>query len=78
MDIRPCGVPMAKTLIDIDPDKLARVQEILGARTKRETVDRALDEVIRVQAARDDFEWLRENGPRMRQYEAELDAMWRP
>lgn len=69
---------MAKTLIEIDPDKLSRVQEILGAKTKRETVDRALDEVIRVQAARDDFEWLKENGPRMRKHQAELDAMWRP
>lgn len=69
---------MAKTLIEIDPDKLSRVQEILGAKTKRETVDRALDEVIRVQAARDDFEWLKENGPRMREHQAELDAMWRP
>ena len=69
---------MAKTLIDIDPEKLARVQEILGAKTKRETVDRALDEVIRIQAARDEMVWLKENAARMRKYEAELDAMWRP
>ncbi|MEI6620465.1 MAG: type II toxin-antitoxin system VapB family antitoxin [Actinomycetes bacterium] len=69
---------MAKTLIEIDADKLARVQEILGAKTKRETVDRALDEVIRIQAARDEMEWLKENAARMRKYEAELDSMWRP
>lgn len=68
---------MAKTLIDIDPEKLARVQEILGAKTKRGTVDRALDEVIRIQAARDEMEWLKENGARIRKYAAEQDAMWR-
>lgn len=69
---------MTKTLVDIDPEKLARVQEILGAKTKREAVDRALSEVIRVQAAREESAWLSENGDRFRKYEAELDAMWLP
>lgn len=34
---------MAKTLVDIPEDKLARAQARLGTATKRETVERALD-----------------------------------
>jgi Arc/MetJ family transcription regulator len=38
---------MAKTSIEIDDRKLNAVREILNTRTKRETVDAALDDVIR-------------------------------
>jgi len=38
---------MPKTTIEIDPHKAAVARRILGARTLRETVDRALDGVIR-------------------------------
>ncbi|TQN42937.1 VapB protein of antitoxin of type II toxin-antitoxin system [Blastococcus colisei] len=37
---------MAKTLVDIPADKLARAQARLGTATKRETVERALDLVL--------------------------------
>ncbi|MGP3983433.1 hypothetical protein [Streptomyces sp. KR80] len=44
---------MAKTSVDIDPEKLARVREILGTETLRETIDSAFGEVIRVAAVRE-------------------------
>lgn len=37
---------MAKTSIDIDESKLEAAGAVLGTRTKRETVDEALGEVI--------------------------------
>jgi Arc/MetJ family transcription regulator len=43
-------VPVAKTTVDIDADRLARVREILGTKTIRETIDAAFREVIRVVA----------------------------
>lgn len=42
---------MPKTLIDIDLDALAQVQQILGTATKKDTVNRALQEVVRRDAA---------------------------
>lgn len=65
---------MAKTLVDIDPEKLARVQRILGTKTKRETVDRALEEVERHVASEEMIRWLASNGPEIRQRVTELDA----
>lgn len=44
---------MAKTSVDIDADRLARVREILGTESIRETIDTALREVIRVAAVRE-------------------------
>ncbi len=38
---------MAKTSIEIDDKKLDSAREILGTTTKRETVDAALDEVVK-------------------------------
>jgi Arc/MetJ family transcription regulator len=38
---------MAKTSIEIDDGKMKTVRAILGTQTKRETVDAALDDVIR-------------------------------
>ena len=43
---------MPKTTIDIDPHKATKVKRLLGTRTLRETVDRALDAVIRDEARR--------------------------
>ena len=37
---------MTKRLVDIDDDLLRRVTEILGAATMKETVNRALKEVV--------------------------------
>ncbi|MGM0819173.1 MAG: type II toxin-antitoxin system VapB family antitoxin [Actinomycetota bacterium] len=37
---------MAKKLIDVDEDTLAQAREILGAATMKDTVNRALAEVV--------------------------------
>ena len=37
---------MTKRLVDIDDEKLATAREILGTSTMKQTVDRALDELI--------------------------------
>jgi Arc/MetJ family transcription regulator len=44
---------MAKTLIDVNGELLSRAQEILGASTKKETVNSALREVVRRWAAQE-------------------------
>jgi Arc/MetJ family transcription regulator len=44
---------VAKTLVDIPADKLARAQARLGTATKRETVERALDLVLEQAEQRD-------------------------
>ncbi len=41
-----------RTTIDLDRDALERAQQILGTRTIRDTVDKALREVDRVAALR--------------------------
>jgi Arc/MetJ family transcription regulator len=41
------------TAVDVDDDALARAQRILGTRTKRDTINVALREVIRVRAVAD-------------------------
>lgn len=43
---------MTKTLIDIDDDQLAKAQRCLGTKTKRDTVNKALAEVIAQDARR--------------------------
>lgn len=47
-----------KTLIDIDEDLLGRAQEVLGTPTKKETVNRALAEVVAADARRREIERL--------------------
>jgi Arc/MetJ family transcription regulator len=42
---------MPKTLIDIDGDLLAEAQQILGTTTKKATVNQALREIVRHEAA---------------------------
>jgi Arc/MetJ family transcription regulator len=43
---------MTKRLVDIDDDLLERAQEVLGSRTIKETVNRALDETVRLELRR--------------------------
>ncbi|GAA1466061.1 type II toxin-antitoxin system VapB family antitoxin [Nocardiopsis exhalans] len=38
---------MSKVLIDIDDEALARASEILGTKTKKDTVNTALQETVR-------------------------------
>ncbi|TDO44673.1 Arc/MetJ family transcription regulator [Kribbella sp. VKM Ac-2527] len=42
---------MTKTLIDVDDALLAKAAEALGTKTKKDTVNTALAEVLRVRAA---------------------------
>ncbi len=49
---------MAKTLVDIDEALLAQAQEALGTSTKKETINRALAEVVAVTARRREIERL--------------------
>ena len=44
---------MAKTSVEIDPEKLKRTREILGTESIRDTIDAAFREVIRIAAVRD-------------------------
>ncbi len=44
---------MSKTLIDIDDGLLAQSQEILGTKTKKDTVNAALREVVRLKACQE-------------------------
>ena len=39
---------MTKKLVDIDEGNLARAEEVLGAATMKDTVNQALEEVIRL------------------------------
>jgi Arc/MetJ family transcription regulator len=51
-----------KTSLVIDREKVAEAKKILGTRTLAETVDGALDEVLRVDAARRLMERIRKRG----------------
>src|SRR5438132_12838143 len=52
-------VMVSKTLIDIDDDLLAQSQEILGTKTKKDTVNAALREVVRLKAVEEFIELAR-------------------
>ena len=60
-DIRTGRDPaMTKRLVEINDSDLKRAQELLGASTIRETVARALKEVIAAEAGRQYIELLRD------------------
>ena len=42
-----------RTLVEIDPELLESAKDVLGTATIKETVDRALREVVRTKAIRD-------------------------
>lgn len=50
---------MHKTTLMVDDKKIARVRRLLGTKGIRETIDRALDEVIAVRARHSVIEQLR-------------------
>lgn len=65
---------MHKTTLEVDDAKLKRVRAILGTRGIKDTVDRALDQVLAGEARRRELERLRKLSP------AALDTMkkaWR-
>ena len=59
-----------RTSIELDSEKLANVQRILGTKGLKDTVERAFDEIIRAELRRRLFERLRtgegiDTGPEM-------------
>jgi len=53
---------MTKTPIDLDDELLAEAAEALGTHTKKDTVNRALADVVRRARIRRHLEWLRGGG----------------
>ncbi len=53
---------MARTVIDVDDDKLEAAAAILGTTTKVATVNAALDEVVRRRQREDFVNWIKEGG----------------
>jgi len=49
---------MAKTVIDIDDKWLDQAAEMLGTKTKKDTVNRALEEYVKAQLRIRHLEWL--------------------
>jgi Arc/MetJ family transcription regulator len=49
---------MAKTLIDVDDAALEQASRLLGTRTKKDTVNAALAEVVAIAARRRDLDRL--------------------
>jgi Arc/MetJ family transcription regulator len=53
---------MTKTLIDIDDKWLDKAAELLGTKTKKETVNRVLEEWVKAQLRIQHLEWLAAGG----------------
>ena len=54
---------MHKTTLQVDDAKLKRVRSILGTRGIKDTIDRALDQVLATEARRRELERLRKLTP---------------
>ena len=68
---------MAKTTLDVDDAKVEAAKQVLGTRTLRDTVDRALDSVIAADTRRRTIERLRRmDGLDLDKPEV-MDAAWR-
>jgi Arc/MetJ family transcription regulator len=68
---------VTKKLIDIDEQLLAEARSILGAASQRETVNRALDEVVRRQRRREFVEMLGRDRLDLADDEV-MQRAWRP
>lgn len=69
---------MAKTMVDIDPDLLAEARSVLGADTIKETVNRALAELVATAARRRLVEQLKSaDGLDLSDPDAARDEGWR-
>jgi Arc/MetJ family transcription regulator len=52
-----------KTLVDIDFALLARAQHYLGTKTKKQTIEAALREIVRRKVAEEYIEYVRTHDP---------------
>jgi Arc/MetJ family transcription regulator len=59
---------VAKTLIDVDEERLAEARHLLGTRTKKDTINAALKEVVAAAARRRDLARLA--GGQLREFAA--------
>jgi Arc/MetJ family transcription regulator len=50
---------MSRTLVDVDPDLLTAASEVLGTRTKKDTVTAALKAAVAAAAQRRELDMLR-------------------
>jgi Arc/MetJ family transcription regulator len=53
---------MSRTLVDVDPDLLTAASEVLGTRTKKDTVTAALRAAVAAAAQRRELEMIRTGG----------------
>lgn len=67
---------MAKTTLDVDEVKLDAAKHILGTRTLRDTVDRALDAVLALAARRRTVNRLRRMAGLELDNPEVMDAAW--
>lgn len=67
---------MTKRLVEIDDGDLERARELLGASTIRETVAKALKEVIAAEAGRQYIELLRDGHLRLMADKEERRRAW--
>jgi Arc/MetJ family transcription regulator len=70
-------VAMAKTLIDVDEEYLAAAQKALRTRTKKDTVNAALREVVSLAARRRDLQRLASGGLPDLEDEEVMRGAWR-
>lgn len=56
------GAAMTKTLIDIDDELLSKATAALGTTTKKDTVNQALERVVRIAAFESQVEFARAGG----------------
>jgi Arc/MetJ family transcription regulator len=68
---------MTKRLVDIDDDILAKAKEYLDARTIKETVNRALDECVRLELRKRLFQRLADMDGLDLDNEAVMRNAWR-
>lgn len=68
---------MAKTVVDLDDELLAEAARVLGTTTKKDTVNRALAELVGRRRRQDLVEWLGSDPlPDLRDPEV-LEQAWR-
>lgn len=60
---------MVKRLVDIDDELLANAKEVLGLETMKDTVNAALEEVVRQRRLRAWIDWMIDHAPEFRDEE---------
>jgi Arc/MetJ family transcription regulator len=68
---------MTKTLIDLDDELLAAASQVLGTKTKKDTVSRALSEAVALARRREHLEFLRSGGLPDLGDPAAMEGAWR-